>query len=105
LVSSAQAMATRTISRGVSTHSRAQEMVVIGSVVVEPTGALRPRRSVGNGAPDLSDFHIIAPMAAIRAGMMQGQRGGSCCIRPVGLVVSEASGVIVRGFAFGGGSG
>jgi hypothetical protein len=39
LVSSAQAIATRTINRGVSAHKRAQEIVVIGSLVVNPTGA------------------------------------------------------------------
>ena len=37
----------------------------------------------------------------MNTGMMQGQRGGTCCIRAVALVVGKASGVIVRGFAFG----
>jgi hypothetical protein len=41
----------------------------------------------------------------MNTGMMQGQRGGSRCIRAVALVVGKAPGVIVRGFAFGAVSG
>jgi len=51
--------------------------------------------------PDRSGFHIIPPFVAINTGRMREQRGGSCCIRAVALVVGKALGVIVKGFAFG----
>jgi hypothetical protein len=69
LFSAAQAITARTIRIGVSTHNRAQEMVVIGSVVVEPTGAAQGlagrlemicSRSAGSGLARFNAYGRLA---------------------------------------------
>ena len=104
LVSSAQATATRTISRGVSTHSRAQEMVVIGSVVGKTNRGTQASPVSWKWCAGSLRLAHHNPCGSYQGWYDVGAAGWFLLFRPVGLVVSEALGVIVKGFAFGAGS-